>query len=76
MYKRQLFYMTVWPTGETRPTVSTLNDIPGQIIANAAIVVAGTGGDVSVYPTNDTDLIIDINGCLLYTSDPRHQWLL
>ncbi len=57
-----LFYMTVWPTGETRPTVSTLNDIPGQIIADAAIVVAGTGGDVSVYPTNDTDLVIDING--------------
>jgi YVTN family beta-propeller protein len=57
-----LFYMTVWPTGETRPTVSTLNDIPGQIIANAAIVVAGTGSEVSVYPTNDTDLVIDING--------------
>jgi DNA-binding beta-propeller fold protein YncE len=57
-----LFYMTVWPTGENRPTVSTLNDIPGQIIANAAIVVAGTNGNVSVYPTNDTDLIIDING--------------
>jgi uncharacterized repeat protein (TIGR03803 family) len=57
-----LFYMTVWPTGESRPTVSTLNDIPGQIIANAAVVVAGTGGDVSVYPTNDTDLVIDING--------------
>ncbi len=57
-----LFYMTVWPTGETRPTVSTLNDIPGTIIANAAIVVAGTNGNVSVYPTNDTDLIIDING--------------
>jgi hypothetical protein len=57
-----LFYMTVWPTGENRPTVSTLNDIPGQIIANAAIVVAGTNGSVSVYPTNDTDLIIDING--------------
>ena len=57
-----LFYMTVWPTGETRPLVSTLNDIPGQIIANAAIVVAGTSGDVSVYPTNDTDLVIDING--------------
>ena len=54
--------MTVWPTGEARPTVSTLNDIPGQIIANAAIVVAGTSGDVSVYPTNDTDLVIDING--------------
>ncbi len=58
-----LFYMTVWPTGETRPTVSTLNDIPGQIIANAAIVTAGaSSGEVSVYPTNDTDLVIDING--------------
>ena len=57
-----LGYMTVWPTGETRPTVSTLNDIPGQIIANAAIVVAGTSGNVSVYPASDTDLVIDING--------------
>ena len=57
-----LGYMTVWPTGETRPTVSTLNDIPGQIIANAAIVVAGTSGNVSVYPASDTDVVIDING--------------
>jgi hypothetical protein len=57
-----LYYMTVWPTGQSRPVVSTLNDIPGTIIANAAIVVAGTAGKVSVYPTNDTDLIIDING--------------
>jgi YVTN family beta-propeller protein len=57
-----LGYLTVWPTGQTRPLVSTLNDVPGTIIANAAIVPAGTGGDVSVYPSNDTDLIIDING--------------
>ena len=57
-----LSYMTVWPTGEPRPTVSTLNDIPGAIIANAAIVVAGTSGSVSLYPTDDTDLVIDING--------------
>ena len=57
-----LGYLTVWPTGQTRPLVSTLNDVPGTIIANAAIVPAGTGGDVSVYPSNDTDVIIDING--------------
>jgi hypothetical protein len=57
-----LGYLTVWPTGGSRPNVSTLNDIPGQIIANAAIVVAGASGEVSVYPTNDTDLVIDING--------------
>ncbi|MFI5117102.1 MAG: hypothetical protein ACHP8B_10445 [Terriglobales bacterium] len=57
-----LGYMTVWPTGQSQPTVSTLNDLPGTIIANAAIVPAGTGGDVSVYPSSDTDLVIDING--------------
>ncbi|MFZ0913075.1 MAG: choice-of-anchor tandem repeat GloVer-containing protein [Candidatus Korobacteraceae bacterium] len=57
-----LGYLTVWPTGQTRPLVSTLNDVPGTIIANAAIVPAGSSGNVSVYPSNDTDVIIDING--------------
>ena len=58
----RLGYLTAWPTGQPQPTVSTLNDVLGRVIANAAIVVAGTGSEVSVYPTNDTDLIIDING--------------
>ena len=57
-----LGYLTVWPTGQAQPTVSTLNDVLGRVIANAAIVVAGGSGEVSVYPTNDTDLVIDING--------------
>jgi uncharacterized repeat protein (TIGR02543 family) len=57
-----LGYLTVWPTGQSQPLVSTLNDLPGTIIANAAIVPAGTGGEVSVYPSSDTDLVIDING--------------
>jgi uncharacterized repeat protein (TIGR03803 family) len=57
-----LGYLTVWPTGQNRPTVSTLNDVLGRVIANAAIVVAGTGSEVSAYATNNTDLVIDING--------------
>jgi uncharacterized repeat protein (TIGR03803 family) len=57
-----LSYLTVWPTGQTRPTVSTLNDALGRTIANGAIAVAGTGSEVSAYATDDTDLIIDING--------------
>ena len=57
-----LGYLTVWPTGQIRPTVSTLNDVLGNVIANAAIVVAGTGSEVSAYATNNTDLVIDING--------------
>ena len=55
-------YLSVWPTGQSQPVVSTLNDRTGTIVANAAIVPAGTGGDISVYSTDDTQLLIDIDG--------------
>ena len=54
--------MTVWPTGQSQPLVSTLNAPTGTVVANAALVPAGTGGDIEVYPSNDIDLVIDING--------------
>jgi hypothetical protein len=57
-----LSYLTMWPAGETRPVVSTLNSYTGDIVANAAIVPAGTNGAVSAFVTDDTELIIDING--------------
>ncbi|MGB8768840.1 MAG: hypothetical protein WCC92_04455, partial [Candidatus Korobacteraceae bacterium] len=57
-----LSYMTVWAAGQQRPLVSTLNAPTGTITANAAIVQAGDGGDITTYVTNDTDLVIDING--------------
>ena len=57
-------YLTVWPQGSSKPLVSTLNDLTNTIVANAAIVPAGTGGEggVATYASNDTDLVIDING--------------
>jgi hypothetical protein len=56
-------FITVWPEGGTFPTVSTLNFVAGQTIANAAIVPSGTGGGISVVAgVHGTDLIIDING--------------
>ena len=57
-----LGYLTVWPTGQAQPLVSTLNSLDGSIIANAAIVPAGTSGSISAFATDDTDLIVDING--------------
>ena len=55
-------YLTVWPQGQSRPVVSTLNDLTNTIVANAALVPAGIGGGVATYATNDTDLVIDTNG--------------
>jgi hypothetical protein len=57
-----LGYLTVWPTGQNQPIVSTLNAYGGQVTANAAIVPAGTSGSISTYALNNTDLVIDING--------------
>ncbi|HEY7337893.1 MAG TPA: SBBP repeat-containing protein [Bryobacteraceae bacterium] len=65
-----LGFITVWPTGQTQPTVATLNSIDGRIKSNAAIVPAGTGGAISVYATNDTDVILDISGYFVPASTP------
>ncbi|HLJ51196.1 MAG TPA: hypothetical protein VKU01_34545 [Bryobacteraceae bacterium] len=60
--RRPLGYLTVWPAGRTQPVVSTLNSPDGSVVANAAIVPAGTNGDVSFFATDDTDVIVDVNG--------------
>ncbi len=57
-----LGFFTAWPAGQTQPLASTLNAPTGTVVANAAIVQAGTNGDVSVFATNNSDLVIDING--------------
>jgi uncharacterized repeat protein (TIGR03803 family) len=60
--QRTLAYLTLWPTGGSRPGVATLNSLDGRIKANAAIVRAGSAGAVSVYATHTTDVVIDIDG--------------
>jgi len=57
-----LAYLTAWPEGLTQPLVASLNDPTGTVLSNAVVVPAGTGGAVSVYATDATDLVIDING--------------
>jgi len=58
-----LGYLTIWPTGEAQPITSLLNSPDGRVKANAAIVPAGTpSGSVSVYVTDTTNVILDIDG--------------
>ena len=57
-----LGYLTIWPTGENQPIVSTLNSVDGRVKANAAIVPAGYQGAVSVFVSNTTDVVLDIDG--------------
>jgi len=57
-----LGYVTVWPTGQDQPAVSTMNSLDGRVKANAAIVPAGAGGAISIFASNMTDVVLDING--------------
>jgi hypothetical protein len=65
-------FVTIWPSGGAEPAVSLLNDGQGVILANAAIVPAGTpSGGVSVFNSGPAtmDLIIDMNGYYAVTAD-------
>jgi hypothetical protein len=57
-----LDYLTTWPTGQTMPNASTLNSWTGTAVANAALVPAGTSGDISIYASDTTQVLFDING--------------
>jgi hypothetical protein len=63
-----LGYLTIWPKGNSRPTVSTLNSPDGRVKANAVIVPAGANQAVSVYATNTTDVVLDISGYFVQDS--------
>ncbi len=65
-----LGFLTLWPTGQPQAGVSTLNSWQGIVVANAAIVPAGAGGAVSVYVSNPSDVILDINGYFDTSSGP------
>jgi hypothetical protein len=57
-----LSYLTIYASGQDQPLTSTLNDDTGTIVANEVTVSAGTGGSVRVYVTDETNVILDVDG--------------
>jgi hypothetical protein len=57
-----LGFLTAWPSGQAQPVVSTLNSSTGAVTANAAIVPAGSGGEVSIFVSDAADVILDVDG--------------
>ena len=65
----KLSYLTAFPCGEAQPLVSTLNS-DGRIKAVAGIVPGSTAdGSVCVYVTEDTHLVLDIDGYFVPSSN-------
>jgi hypothetical protein len=57
-----MWVFSAWPAGHSQPVSSTLNAPTGTVVANAAIVPAGSNGDIDVWASNDADMVIDVNG--------------
>ncbi|MEV6527272.1 choice-of-anchor D domain-containing protein [Longispora sp. NPDC051575] len=56
-------YLTVWPNGGARPTVSNLNPYRNQIIPNAAVTRLGTGGSFNIFNfAGTTHVAVDVVG--------------
>ena len=56
-------FLTVYPTGETRPLASSANFVASQTAANAVVARIGTGGKVTIYNSSGTShLVADVAG--------------
>jgi hypothetical protein len=56
-------YVTVFPTGDPLPDISSLNFVAGQTVPNLVTIALGDDGKVSVFNANgDTDVLLDVAG--------------
>jgi hypothetical protein len=64
-------YLTVFPTGTSKPTVSNLNFVGGQTVPNRVEVKLGTNGQIDIFNAfGNVDVIADVNGWFTDGSDP------
>lgn len=63
-------FLNVYPKGSTAPPNknSIINFVQGRNIANGSTVTAGTGGEICVYASNSTHVVIDVIGAVEATS--------
>jgi hypothetical protein len=55
-------YLTLYPCGSPIPTVSNLNFVIGQVVANRAVVSTAGLSRFCLYSSIDTDVVIDVEG--------------
>lgn len=59
-------FLTVWPSGTSRPVASNLNFIQGQTVPNLVIARVGEGGKIAIYNNvGNVDVVADTQGYFL-----------
>jgi hypothetical protein len=61
-------HVTVWPSGRSRPEVSTVNTRADRVVANSAIVPLGDGGGLTVFGLGAGDVVVDLTAVFVPTS--------
>lgn len=54
--------ITLWPAGYSRPSTPAIRNPAGRVLANHLVIPADTTGRILAHSTDQTELIIDING--------------
>lgn len=55
-------YLTVYPCGVERPEASNVNFGAGETVPNSVTAAIGSGGEVCVYASAATHLVVDLDG--------------
>ena len=55
-------YVTVFPCGSDRPLASSVNFVTGSTVANGVVSRIGASGQVCLYVSAATDLVVDVTG--------------
>jgi uncharacterized protein YkwD len=56
-------YLTMFPTGTTRPLAANINFGPGETVSNLVVAKVGANGKVSAFnPAGTTHVVVDVAG--------------
>jgi hypothetical protein len=55
-------FLTLWPSGNARPTVASSNFLAGQIVNGPFTVGLGLSGQFMLYSTATTHIVVDVLG--------------
>ena len=65
-------FVVGYPAGTKRPTASSVNYQPGEVIANLQLLQLGSGA-IRVYSLAATDVVVDVSGAFVPASSGRSR---
>jgi hypothetical protein len=54
--------VTLWPSGQLKPSTATISNPNARVIAQNAIIGANENGFIDIQATSSTDILIDVSG--------------